>query len=133
MDPASEESVLEGRLLAPCCNLQTLDVHASPLATELRREIHERIAAGESATRIEASLIQRYGSEMRAAPQGSDTRLLIAPFAFFFVLAATAIAAWRLRRSFGPATPIHAARTLPATVVQNADDRLDQELDLLGD
>ncbi len=133
MDPASEESVLEGRLLAPCCNLQTLDVHASPLATELRHEIHERIAAGESAMSIEASLIHRYGSEMRAAPQGSDTRLLIAPFALLFVLAATAIAAWRLRGSFGQAAPIHAARTLPGPLLQNADDRLDQELDLLGD
>ena len=133
MDPASEESVLEGRLLAPCCNLQTLDVHASPLATELRHEIHQRIAAGESTTSIEASLIQRYGSEMRAAPRGSDTRLLIAPFALLFVVVATAFAGWRLRRSFGRTAPVGAAGTqrLPATPL--ADARLDQELALLDD
>lgn len=132
MDPASEESVLEGRLLAPCCNLQTLDVHASPLATELRHEIHQRIAAGESTTSIEASLIQRYGSEMRAAPRGSDTRLLIAPFALLFVLAATAFAGWRLRKSFGR-TAVGDARKEPLPATPLADDRLDQELALLDD
>src|SRR5690606_36137581 len=41
---------LEGRLLAPCCwdsSKQTLDVHDSPVAHELKREIRRRLKAGE--------------------------------------------------------------------------------------
>src|ERR1700690_4185349 len=59
---------LEGRLLAPCCWAQTLDIHGSDIATSLRREIRTRLKAGESADAIEASLVARYGEKMRAVP-----------------------------------------------------------------
>src|SRR5262245_9645491 len=45
---------LEGRLLAPCCWIQTLDVHGSEVAVGLRTEIRHRLRAGESAGAIEA-------------------------------------------------------------------------------
>lgn len=61
-DPARE---LERHILAPCCYRETLDVHTSPLATELRAELRRRIAAGESAAALEAELIQRYGAKVR--------------------------------------------------------------------
>jgi cytochrome c-type biogenesis protein CcmH len=65
------ELALEQRLMAPCCWVQTLDVHDSPIAEELRIEIHRRLKAGEPAAKIEADLVQRYGERIRAMPPGN--------------------------------------------------------------
>lgn len=65
---------LEERLMAPCCWIQTLDVHESPLATELRIEIRQRFEKGESSDAIEASLVSRYGKRLVAVPKQSDPR-----------------------------------------------------------
>ena len=54
-------SRLEGRIMAPCCWNQTIDIHGSEPAYELRREIRKRLKAGESADAIEASFVQRCG------------------------------------------------------------------------
>ena len=51
---------LEQRLLAPCCwdtSKQTLDVHDSPIAIDLRREIKRRLKAGETPDAVEADNI----------------------------------------------------------------------------
>ncbi len=81
--PARAESTraheLEGRLFAPCCYVQTLDVHESQLATELRGEIRTRLERDESAQRIEDDLAVRYGERIRAVPRGRDPRRTI-PF-----------------------------------------------------
>src|SRR5512140_1121487 len=61
---------LEGRLLAPCCWAQTLDIHGSEIANTLRREIRTRLKAGESPDAIEQSLVARYGERIRAVPDG---------------------------------------------------------------
>ena len=65
---------LEGRLLAPCCWIQTLDVHESELATSLRAEIAQRLGRGESGEAIEDDLAARYGERIRAVPRGRDPR-----------------------------------------------------------
>jgi cytochrome c-type biogenesis protein CcmH len=65
------EVALEQRLVAPCCWVQTLDVHDSPVARDLRAEIHRRLAAGEPAPKIEADLVARYGDRIRAMPPGN--------------------------------------------------------------
>src|SRR3954469_16801607 len=54
---------LEGRIMAPCCWMQTIDIHGSPIAEELRSEIRKRLRAGESPDAIEASFVQRYGEK----------------------------------------------------------------------
>lgn len=59
---------LERRLLAPCCDRQTLEDHDSPVARQLRAEIEQRIARGEDPDRVEQDLVARYGPEIRAAP-----------------------------------------------------------------
>ncbi len=64
-------SALEGRIIAPCCWTQTIDIHGSPASTDLRREIRARLSAGESAEVIERSLVERYGPKILATPQGS--------------------------------------------------------------
>jgi len=71
---APGEAIVEGRLLAPCCYLQTLDVHESPMATELRREVRTRLAAGELPEAVEDDFAARYGERVRAVPRGRDPR-----------------------------------------------------------
>ncbi|MFM2421045.1 MAG: hypothetical protein RL385_5768 [Pseudomonadota bacterium] len=66
---------LAGRLIAPCCWTQTLDVHDSELSTSLRVEIATRLSQGESGEAIEDDLAQRYGEKIRAVPAGADPRM----------------------------------------------------------
>ncbi|WP_437587696.1 cytochrome c-type biogenesis protein [Sorangium sp. So ce1000] len=66
--PLPGERALAARLLAPCCWDQTLDVHESEVARDLRREIHARLRRGEAADAIEQDLVTRYGERLRAAP-----------------------------------------------------------------
>ena len=61
-------SRLEGRIMAPCCWMQTIDIHGSPIAEELRSEIRRRLKAGESPDAIEASFVQRFGPKILAVP-----------------------------------------------------------------
>jgi cytochrome c-type biogenesis protein CcmH len=65
---------LEGRLIAPCCYVQTLDIHESEVASALRAEIRSRLARGEAAQAIEDDLVLRYGEPIRAVPRGRDPR-----------------------------------------------------------
>jgi len=64
-------SRLEGRIMAPCCWMQTIDIHGSPIAEELRSEIRRRLRAGETPDAIEASFVQRYGEKILAVPNSS--------------------------------------------------------------
>jgi cytochrome c-type biogenesis protein CcmH len=63
---------LESRLVAPCCWMQTLDIHESPLARSLRDEITARIARGEAPQAIEEDLVIRHGERIRAVARGAD-------------------------------------------------------------
>jgi cytochrome c-type biogenesis protein CcmH len=63
---APGEKELLGRLVAPCCWNQTLDIHGGAAPDALRAEIRERLTHGESASSIEADLVARYGERVRA-------------------------------------------------------------------
>jgi cytochrome c-type biogenesis protein CcmH len=130
-----EETWLEGRLRAPCCWVQTLDVHASPLADELRREVRRRLRAGESADAIEGDFAARFGERVRAVPRGRDPRATLA-FATFATLAvALGASLWAMRRWLRrgrlAAAPPRAAAAPPDDAAYEA--RLDDELRALGD
>ena len=64
-------AALEGKIIAPCCCNQTIDIHGSPASADLRREIRSRLKAGESAAAIEQSIVDRYGQKILAVPTGS--------------------------------------------------------------
>jgi cytochrome c-type biogenesis protein CcmH len=59
-------AALEGKILAPCCWNQTVDIHGSELSNQIRREIRSRLRAGEAADVIQASFVQRYGTKIIA-------------------------------------------------------------------
>jgi cytochrome c-type biogenesis protein CcmH len=125
--PAPGERALAARLLAPCCWDQTLDVHESELARELRREIHARLRRGEAADAIEQDLVARYGERLRAAP--SSGTLGKVALALLLAIAATFLGIFALLRSWrsNAAQAAPAGGTL-AAVRDEYDDRLDEEL-----
>lgn len=68
---APGERELLGRLVAPCCWNQTLDIHGGAAPDRLRAEIRARLHAGESAEAIEADFVKRYGPEVKAQSNSS--------------------------------------------------------------
>src|SRR5689334_14788388 len=67
-------AALEGRIMAPCCWTQTIDIHGSEISTELRQEIRRRLRAGETTDAIQASLVERYGPRILAVPADSPLK-----------------------------------------------------------
>jgi cytochrome c-type biogenesis protein CcmH len=126
---APGEAIVEGRLLAPCCYMQTLDVHESPLATELRLEVRQRLAAGEAPTVIEDDFAARYGERVRAVPKGRDPRGNMFAVAIG-VLLATALALGLLVRRWRrtPGDPPGPSLAVASGERDRFDDRVDELL-----
>ena len=125
---------LEGRLLAPCCwdtSRQTLDIHGSPIANELRMEIRRRLKAGETPDAIEADLVRRYTTKILAVPPDNPLphmgTVLTVAFLGVGVLAARMLLRWRRKAPDVPVAPV----PVPASGAPHDewDDRLDRELD----
>ena len=126
--PTGAELALQGRLMAPCCWTQTLDVHESEISTQLRAEIHNRLARGESAAAIEDDFAARFGEQIRAVPKGRDPlrrvpllvggAMLLSAVGLFWVLRRWA------RRGDEGATDVEPA----AAARDEYDARLDDEL-----
>lgn len=127
---------LEGRLIAPCCWTQTLDIHDSPIAEELRGEVGKRLKAGEPAAQIEDDLAARYGERIRAVPRGEDPRVALPVIVGGSMALAVVWLAWiglgwlKRNRSaaIAPATPSTRSESREAY-----DEQLDDELKHLSD
>jgi cytochrome c-type biogenesis protein CcmH len=124
--PAPGERTLLGRLIAPCCWQQTLDVHESPLTRDLRREIRGRLYAGETPAAIEESLVVRYGERIRAAPT-RDPMKNVAGGLLVVALAVGGLVVVALRRLRARAPKLLPAAGAPLEH-DDYDDRLDDEL-----
>lgn len=121
-------SVLDGKIIAPCCWTQTIDIHGSEVSNDLRREIRRRLKGGESADAIEASFVQRYGPKILAVPPGSPLKTVATLLALGMLGAGVAgyfmLKRWRAR-SVRPSQPL--------AVDAQLDARLDAELRALDD
>lgn len=121
-DPAH---ALEQRIIAPCCWRQTLADHDSPLAAELRGEIADRLASGETSAAIEGDLVARYGPRVLAMGTG-DPRPWLGALIAVTTLAGLALAIgvgrrWRRRTASGVPRAV--------AILDAADEeRLDEEL-----
>lgn len=126
-------AAIEGRIMAPCCWTQTIDIHGSEIAMQLRAEIRKRLRAGESSDAIQASLVQRYGERILAVPPGSPLKSVATLLALGLV-GAGAGALVMLKRWRGRAVAAPAGR-LPKKHADDAqlDARLDAELRALDD
>ena len=67
--PAQKASTLSGNLMSPFCPGLLLADCQSGRAYELRAEIARRFEAGETAPAIEADLLARFGTVIRATPE----------------------------------------------------------------
>jgi cytochrome c-type biogenesis protein CcmH/NrfF len=130
-------SRLEGRIRAPCCwntTGQTLDIHGSPSALALRREIRQRLRAGESPETIEASIVDRYGEHILAVPNQSPLKKFAVGLSV--VVGAAGVGAivmlgrWRRRTQQSKRTKKRGSESAGR---DELDDRVDEELERLDE
>lgn len=134
--PTRSAKELEGRLIAPCCWVQTLDTHDSELATELRAEIRRRLAKGESSLLIEDDFAARYTERIRAVPRGRDPRRTIpAVVAGGMVLSLLVLVflGWRWKQRLETRARANAEPEAEPRVRDEYDDRVEAELSRLGE
>lgn len=117
---------IEAMLVAPCCFTQQVSVHQSQAADEVRRDVRERLANGQSREAIIALYVSRYGKRILAEPPaaGFDLTLYVMPIVLF--AATIAVVAFVIRRSVHHQVADAPLDRFAATAAENA--RLDDEL-----
>jgi cytochrome c-type biogenesis protein CcmH len=123
---------LEGKILAPCCWNQTVDIHGSEVANAIRREIRTRLLAGESADAITASFVKRYGGKILAMQD--DRPLANIALTVLVVIGAMGVAGFfMLKRWRTIGTAARAPKVRDEASNERLDARLDAELKALDD
>jgi cytochrome c-type biogenesis protein CcmH len=131
-DRGTDPREVYGRLIAPCCWNQTLDIHDSEISTQLRVEIAERLKQGETSLVIEDDLARRFGERIRAVPRARDPRqsmaLTVISAMVLSLLGLFALALrWTRRRAL--LLDVHGDDTALADELRaEYDERLDREL-----
>ena len=124
-------SAIEGRLMAPCCWTQTIDIHDSEISLSMRHEIRRRLRNGESPDAIQASFVQRYGPKILAVQPNSPLKGVFIGLSLVIggagVASVLMIGRWRKRSASAP------AETKPTETRDKWDDKLDAELRELDD
>ncbi len=129
--PLPGQRALEGRLLAPCCYQQTLDIHEGPVPTQLRAEIRRRLRAGETPEAIEQDLIGRYGERIVAVSSDSPMSYVSMVLLVLIALAGGGLVfGWR---RWGAQDPPDPEPDLEASDRDRYDAQLDAELRDLDD
>jgi len=121
-------SAIEGRLMAPCCWTQTIDIHDSPIALSMRHEIRRRLRNGEAPEAIQASFVDRYGSKIMAVQESSQLKNVFIGLSVIMggagIAAAMMIGRWRKQSASKDA----AAKATPEPTRDQWDEKLDAEL-----
>lgn len=127
---------LEGRIRAPCCWNQTIDIHGSDKSNELRREIRRRLKAGESKETIEASIVERYGERILAVPPTSPLKSVAAVLLLVMVAAGGGayllLRQWKAR-SKDAAPGAAPKKALSSDETKKLEARLDAELSAMDE
>jgi cytochrome c-type biogenesis protein CcmH len=115
---------LEDEVICPTCQT-TLELSNSPIATQMRAFIRERIAAGDSKEQIKAQLVDEFGQGVLAAPPKSGFNLLAWALPLAGLLAAI-VAVTLVARRYVRARPEPAAAGAPLD--PELERRVDDEL-----
>jgi len=107
---ASRAVKLSEKLRCLVCQNQTIADSNAELAQDLRRQIHEQIAAGRSDDEIVAYMVARYGDFVLYQPPVKSTTMLLwaGPALLLIVGFAGLIRVVRARRAAPPAPPLSA-------------------------
>lgn len=82
---------IEGELMAPCCYSQTIDVHDSEIARQMRGEVTAMVLAGKSQQEILDYYKTEYGESILAIPDGAAGTLVFSLPAYATVFAVLAL------------------------------------------
>jgi cytochrome c-type biogenesis protein CcmH len=96
---------LEGQLMCPICEGETLAQSDSPAAQRIRAYIQQRIAAGDTRSEIKRKLVEQWGTRILAAPPRHGFDLIAWLLPLVGVLGGGAVLgflAWRWSRSHEP-------------------------------
>jgi cytochrome c-type biogenesis protein CcmH len=76
-----EARELDAMLIAPCCFRQQVSIHQSEAADGVRRDVRQRLAAGETRDQILNAYVKQYGKRILAVPpsEGFDRVLHVLP------------------------------------------------------
>jgi len=122
-------AALEGKILAPCCWNQTVDIHGSEVSNQLRREIRTRLRAGEPADSIQASIVSRYGPKILAMQ--ADSPLASIALTVLVAIGAVGVAGFFMLKRWrvaGTAAPAQGKTKRDGAADERLDARLDAEL-----
>jgi len=99
-DPAAEARLIELSTELRClvCQNESLASSRAPLAEDLRREVRERIAAGDSNEQIMAHLIERYGDFVTYRPPFTTRTLILWLLPPLLMMAGIILLLRRIRR-----------------------------------
>jgi len=131
---AEQEAVarrVEGELIAPCCWTQTVSVHDSEAAQQIKMQIRVMLQQGKDQQQIVDSFVGQYGEKILAAPRASGFNWLayLLPFTGMVGAAAILIVAVRRWRG-GPAAEAVTVSAAPSPSAPSAlDERLRQDLE----
>ena len=119
---------LEGQLMCPICEGETLAQSDSPAAQRIKTYIQQRIDQGATRSQIKHELVQQWGTRILAAPPRHGFDLLAWLLPIVGVLGGAAVIgalAWRWSRQREPATQwTLTARTLGPEDEQRVDEEL---------
>ncbi|HTY85378.1 MAG TPA: cytochrome c-type biogenesis protein CcmH [Silvibacterium sp.] len=82
---------IEGKLMAPCCYSQTIDVHDSEIAQQMRGEVTAMVLAGKSEQEVLDYYKTEYGESILAVPDGATGTLVLSLPAYATVFAVLAL------------------------------------------
>lgn len=78
-DPTIEPRAraIEARIIAPCCWTQPVSQHYSEVASEIKKQIREMLAAGKSEEQILDFYVAEYGERVLATPRARGFNILV--------------------------------------------------------
>jgi cytochrome c-type biogenesis protein CcmH len=132
LEQESLASRIDGKLIAPCCYTQTIAVHDSQKAQELKMQVRLLIAQGNDEKQILNTFVAQYGEKILAAPRASGFNWLAYLFPMLVVLVAMAgvamlVLRWRDGRGEPVAIPVRSQED-PSGGVDPLRRRLEDEL-----
>ncbi len=110
-------SQIEGKLIAPCCWTQTVALHDSQKAEEIKMQVRLLLAQGKEESEILDTFVGQYGEQILASPRASGFNLLayLLPFAALVVgfgSLALLVVRWRTRQPAMVPVPVESRRSV---------------------